>query len=348
MRRTTILISFFVFLSASSVALAAPGKKQNGVKLPTTDPAPTNPIDVRAQYGTSAQAVATAVSKANAYGVGLYFSGGSAFSYSQTVVLNGITAYGDGASSVLTATNAGASAVVLRGTSPAVKSLKITAPTASTRSGDPSQSGVWVDFAASFAIDRVYIDKVAGAGILNVGGSNGIISNSDIRNTLSDAVHNTHCAHNITVTGNNVYNPGDDMYAVVSYLADGCRAHDITVSNNVGDTQPWGRGISVVGGYNVTITGNQISHTYGAGIYIASEDWPTYGVDNVQINNNTIRYPDEGRIHVSNIRVWGGRADQPVRVVGGSGNICHKSRSEMLGVFADANANDITVTCVWG
>jgi hypothetical protein len=104
-----------------------------------------------------------------------------------------------------------------------------------------------------------------------------------------------------------VREPGDDMIAMVSYVASAgtpastiaasyaaLRAsdlvHDVLVSDNDVSGNYWGRGITVVGGENVTIQRNRIANTaHAAAIYIARETaYMTFGVKNVDVHDNVI------------------------------------------------------------
>ena len=76
---------------------------------------------------------------------------------------------------------------------------------------------------------------------------------------------------------NVVRNARVDMIAVVTYEGEPL-CHNILIENNDLADQPSGRGITVVGGRDVTIQGNQITRTNCcAGIYIADEASWTLG-----------------------------------------------------------------------
>jgi parallel beta-helix repeat protein len=106
-------------------------------------------------------------------------------------------------------------------------------------------------------------------------------------------------ATGIYIAGNKVRNSGDDMIAVVTYAYHPVNTYEILIENNDVADQPWGRGISVVGGENITIRDNRISRSSDAGIYIAAESsWATRGVKNVVVQGNTIsKCPDAHQEH---------------------------------------------------
>lgn len=137
-----------------------------------------------------------------------------------------------------------------------------------------------------------------------------LIANNEVRRSLSDGIHITEGSSNGRVIGNVVRETGDDMIALVSYfnrsgwVIDRTKgiAHDLTaqrkrqvVSNvliafNEVSGQYWGRGISVVGGEDITIRDNRISKTTtAAGVLVAREaSYVTWGVRNVLIERNHI------------------------------------------------------------
>jgi hypothetical protein len=66
-------------------------------------------------------------------------------------------------------------------------------------------------------------------------------------------------------------------------------SHHILIADNTVSGQYWGRGISVVGGENVTIENNTIDRPSGAAVYLAREtSFLTFGVRNVVVRNNRI------------------------------------------------------------
>jgi hypothetical protein len=110
------------------------------------------------------------------------------------------------------------------------------------------------------------------------------------------------------VVKNIVRENGDDMIAVVSYMSNAGTPistmlasmstlreqrlnRNILITDNDVKGQYCGRGITVVGGENVTIQYNQISDTtYAAGVLLARESgYLSFGVRNVIVLNNTIQ-----------------------------------------------------------
>ncbi|MBI5716294.1 MAG: right-handed parallel beta-helix repeat-containing protein [Burkholderiales bacterium] len=146
-------------------------------------------------------------------------------------------------------------------------------------------------------------------GILVYGASRFTVAGNVVRRTLADGIHVTGASREGRVLDNHVREVGDDLIAMVSYLGEGWQgrmrsdpdwaaaveAGDVQVSqilvqgNDVADNY-WGRGISVVGGRNITVRENHIARTpYGAGVLVAQEGgYRTPGPRNVLIEGNTL------------------------------------------------------------
>jgi Pectate lyase superfamily protein len=137
-----------------------------------------------------------------------------------------------------------------------------------------------------------------------------VVAGNLIRRPLSDAIHITGGSRQGLVVGNTVRESGDDMIGIVSYLNTG-RAdqdhparqaadfaqrrqadlvRDLLVADNDLSSPYWGRGVSVVGGEDVTIVNNRVdASTHGAAIYVAREhSFGTFGVRNVSIASNRL------------------------------------------------------------
>jgi parallel beta-helix repeat protein len=150
-------------------------------------------------------------------------------------------------------------------------------------------------------------NSASSAGIFIYHATNFLVAENTVSRSLADGIHVTAGSSYGKVLNNTVKETGDDMVAVVSYIgAPSNNAstiwsnfsarkasdlnHHITVSGNNVSGQYWGRGISVVGGENVTIENNSIDRTtHAAGIYLAREtSYLTFGVRNILVRNNRI------------------------------------------------------------
>lgn len=131
-----------------------------------------------------------------------------------------------------------------------------------------------------------------------------------VRGSGEDSYHVTQSSHDVCFCADLFsYNGGDDGFAVVSYSENPLPTRNITWHNLWLAGQRWGRGISVVGGQNVTVDSYSLSGTAGAGIYIASESlqsagYNTLGVDHVRIGPGSIDDPNTELIHRSNVEIY--------------------------------------------
>ena len=150
-------------------------------------------------------------------------------------------------------------------------------------------------------------NSASSAGIFIYHATGFLVAENMVSRTLADGIHVTSGSSYGRIINNYVKETGDDMIAVVSYIGDPSTPasaiasnfdarkardmnHHITISGNMVAGQYWGRGISVVGGENVTIENNSIDRTtHAAGVYLAREtSYLTFGVHNILVRNNTI------------------------------------------------------------
>lgn len=199
----------------------------------------------------------------------------------------------DGNGATLQATNDATSAVRIAADGVQLTNLRLTAPLQGPRMTALDQHKLVIDGNGD-TVAHVQIDGSAAAGIFVNGAQNFTIRDVDVANTRADGVHMTEGAGPGVVDGVHTSQTGDDGVAVVSYR-DAKPAHDITISGvDVASTR-WGRGISVVGGNNVTVTGFNVASTNAAGVYVATEGEPynTLPVSNVTIKDGSIRQANQ-------------------------------------------------------
>ena len=219
------------------------------------------------------------------------------FAHSGVLRVQGVIFSGAGAKTVFQALDPAEGAVELTGVGGAIQNCTLISPAAKNRLSSSHSAAISVNGATRFTIANVNIGArgvtgAASAGILCADrpSSHGTITKNQVSNTLADGIHLTAGAKDMVVSGNTLTNVGDDMIAVVSYLKDGAVVAHVAIEGNHCVSQTNGRGISVVGGEDVTIAHNTIESSDVAGIYLASEDsYNTYGPHNVRVTNNTIR-----------------------------------------------------------
>lgn len=119
----------------------------------------------------------------------------------------------------------------------------------------------------------------------------------------------------------------------------------MTIHDNVGIGQPWGRGI-YLSGYRLKALRNDIRETYGAGILMESGGyWDTHGAQDVEIAGNVLRRVDRSGNHGANILLFAGSDDPRHRMsnVFGSGNDLDCSAGAPVRLWG-TNFSDITVS----
>lgn len=153
-------------------------------------------------------------------------------------------------------------------------------------------------------------NSASSAGIFVYRADDFLVAENEVRRSLADGIHVTGGSKNGRVLANTVRETGDDMIAIVSYLANGSWIDDgaaqiaasfagqrdlelvrnVLVAFNDVSGQYWGRGISVVGGADITIRDNRIAQTTtAAGVLLAREaSFVTWGVNNVVVRDNAI------------------------------------------------------------
>nr|WP_057928272.1 right-handed parallel beta-helix repeat-containing protein [Burkholderia ambifaria] len=212
---------------------------------------------------------------------GRYVVGRSLIVRQPNVVLSG---YG----ATLIATTADDQTIEMRGDGTTLVGFRL-AGTGTTRLTTPASTKVEVTGRGVQVLDNV-IDGGAGAGIFVFGGADVAIVGNEVLSTLADGIHMTHGSHDVLVQGNVVRGTGDDMIAVVSYRSEGVLTRNVLITGNSLEGNPWGRGITVVGGADVTISNNIVRNVaVSSGILVAQEDSNgTYGASDIRIENNVI------------------------------------------------------------
>jgi Pectate lyase superfamily protein len=153
-------------------------------------------------------------------------------------------------------------------------------------------------------------NSASSAGIFVFRADGFLVAGNEVKRSLSDGIHVTAGSRNGRVLANTVRETGDDMIAMVSYLKSGNwqtetaqtmaatfaerrdlqLVRNVLVAGNDVEGQYWGRGISVVGGADITLRDNRIARTtLAAGILLAREaSYVTWGVSNVLVQRNAI------------------------------------------------------------
>ena len=237
----------------------------------------------------------------------------------------GVTLSGYGAT--LHATDPASQALILQGQGARVLGFTMTALTDRRRAAPwESRLAIWRE-EGSDAIEDVQIrdNRIIESGPPGTAGANSssssaiyverasrfVIAGNVVRRSLADGIHITGGSRDGLVAGNLVRESGDDMIAIVSYLdadaatplpaaaellaqmpvrRDRYLVRNVLVTGNDLSAGYWGRGLSVVGGEDITIIDNTLDRcVHAAAIYLAREPyWRTFGVRNVRVAGNRI------------------------------------------------------------
>jgi parallel beta-helix repeat protein len=151
------------------------------------------------------------------------------------------------------------------------------------------------------------INQSGGTGVFLSNVTDFTVANNTVWRSWADGIHMTGGSVGGRAVHNVVSQTGDDLIAVVSYAADRKPARaatkyanwpavqaqldrNIYIADNQVSDEYWGRGISVVGGSDVTIENNNVSRIPGAAaIYLTREtSYMTFGDHNILVRNNVL------------------------------------------------------------
>lgn len=196
----------------------------------------------------------------------------------------------NGNGATLIATNDERSAVQIKADGVNVHDLALQAPAEGERWMAPNQHKLVVE-GDDVNVHSIQIDGSAGAGIFVQGAKDFSIEDVTVSHTRADGVHMTEGSANGRVEGVRTTMTGDDGVAVVSYQGDPDTVRNVDISDVTVDGTKWGRGMSVVGGEDVTISDFSISKTDSAGLYVGTEGDPyfTRAVRDVKISDGEVK-----------------------------------------------------------
>lgn len=226
------------------------------------------------------------------------------------ITVSGLTINGNGAT--LQATNDATSAVEVLADHVTMSNLTLGANLTGPRYYANEQHKLLIEGNYD-SISNVTINGAAGAGVYVLGAGWFNLTGITVNNSRADGISMTGGAHDGVVNNPVTNNTGDDGVSVVSYVADGTICSNITINNPIVNGTTWGRGVTVVGGQNITYNNIKVSNTNGAGVYVASEpSYNTIGVSNIIINGGSVTGANynSGVVHGA-ILVYAGNAGQP-------------------------------------
>jgi hypothetical protein len=199
----------------------------------------------------------------------------------------------EGNGATLEATNDLTSSVQIRANGVSVSNLNLTAPIGGPRYSANEQHKLYVH-GDGVRLNGITITGSAAAGVFLDGATNFVLDRVTVRDSRADGIHMTMGSSNGQVNNPLTERTGDDGVAVVSYgpqfgsSAGPCS--NIVINSPVVNGTTGGRGVSVVGGNNITYRNVQVSGTSGAGVYISTEGAPffTQSVNGATVAGGTV------------------------------------------------------------
>lgn len=198
---------------------------------------------------------------------------GRTYLHSDVLVLGarGATVRGGG---TLLATDEERSALRLEADDLALEDIILGVRRTSRRWDAPDQHRVYAAPGTGLSVRRVTVTGSAASGIFLAGRARFLLEDVTVKDTRADGIHLTAGSRAGTVLRPRTSGTGDDGVAVVSYGRDGAPCNSIRVERPRVDGTRGGRGLSVVGGEDISWLDVDVRRTAAAGIYIACEGAP--------------------------------------------------------------------------
>ena len=228
----------------------------------------------------------------------------------------------------------------------------ITAATAHTtqRWVSQQQMGIWLNGHSNIALTGVTVLGAPAAGVFVEGTQDFSITSVTVRDTRADGIHITAGASHGLVKDVTTENTGDDGVAVVSYSNDRAQAGDIRIESPHVHGNTNGRGVTVVGGADVTITDVDIRDTAAAALYIACErgSYTTRVPSNVTVTGGTIDGANQdASVGHGAVLIYNGQGQDALRDISVTGltiNDTRASAPRQVGLIAEDNGPILGVT----
>ncbi|MQA34002.1 glycosyl hydrolase family 28-related protein [Modestobacter roseus] len=228
-------------------------------------------------------------------GTTLVLRSGAAYLHSAVLTVDtaDTTLSGDGAT--LVAGDEQASTLQVAADGVTVEGLTLTTPEISQRWDPFETTGVWVT-GDSAVLRDVHVRGAGGAGIAVTDGARDfLLDHVTVADSRADGIHMTGAVQDGRVVSPVTTNTGDDGVAVVSYRKDGAPSERVSIESPTVNGTTWGRGVTVVGGNDITYTDVTVRDTDAAGVYVGSEGDPywTYPAVGVLVDGGTVTGANE-------------------------------------------------------
>lgn len=329
--------------------LAGCGGRQRAARPEPSYAGPTRDVTAFGAVGDGHTDDTAAVSRglhALRGGESLHFPAGRTFLHGDVlhVPTAGVRLVGSG---TLQATAEERSSLQLDADDITVDGLRLTTPHTSKRWSAPDQHKLVLGQHRGIVVRNVSITGSAAAGVFCQGAYDFTLDRVSVTDTRADGIHLTDGTNSGQLLHPVITRSGDDGVAVVSYLQDHVECHDITITGPTIRTTTGGRGLSVVGGRDITYTGIDVDDSNAAAVYIACEGSPyfTYPSQHVRVTGGVITHAnsnpdiDHGAVLVYSGRSGGGVCDVTISGLAISGT--RPSASRQIGVVND-NGNPVS------
>jgi hypothetical protein len=232
---------------------------------------------------------------------------------------DGVTIAGGG---TLKATRAATTALWVESDDVTVRDITLTSRATDRRGGTWDDTTLLLKGTDDAVVERVSIDGSTAAGIMVTDSTDFTLTGVSVRDTLADGIHITDGSARGTITDARVTNSGDDGIAVVSYRGGGIPAvSDVDVVRPTVDGTSWGRGLSVVGGTDISFTDVDVRASDAAGVYIASEaNWGTDAPTRITVTGGTLTGTNKSKtVDHGAVLVFSGDAARPAKDISVTG-----------------------------
>jgi hypothetical protein len=164
-------------------------------------------------------------------------------------------------------------AIHLKSVRPKLKWLTIQVQGATARGTQLTQMGVVLNQCVGHELYSVTVIGCSAAAFMHYGAAYGRTFNCTDIGSLADGFHHTFASHDLETAYCTVIGAGDDYFACVSYASDVTQVNRINVHDCTASGQALaGRGVTVVGGQNITYTNINVSGCWTRGLYVGAEN----------------------------------------------------------------------------
>ncbi len=255
-----------------------------------------------------------------------------------SVATEGVTLEGPGR---LYATAEQTSALRIDAPGVTVRRMVVAMGSTTRRWSDEDQHKIFVAPHEGISVSDVRIEGSAAAGLFCYGARDFRFTRVSVSDTRADGIHMTNGSQRGTVESPHISRSGDDGVAVVSYATDPRPCRHIDVFSPQVRTTTGGRGVSVVGGEDISYHDIDIDRSAAAAVYVACEGtrFVTRSVARVLVqagvvtNANTNSADDQGAVLVYNGRAGASVADVTISDLTVTGT--RASASRQIGAVAD-------------